>query len=93
MLRGKRVDFVLCDPSTSGILAGIEMDENAATGPERAERERFIDDLFASNGLPLLRVPVKGHEELERLRDWLGRHELMAARASGAGTVRDGAGV
>lgn len=85
MLSGKRIDFVLCDPSSSGVVAAIELDENASEGPERTERERFIDDLFASNGLPLLRVPEGAGGDIELLQKGLARHDLLPARAGSVG--------
>jgi len=84
MLSGKRIDFVLCDPSTSDVVAGVEMDENAADGPEREEHERFIDDLFSSNGLPLFRVPMGASGHLDELREFLASHELLPVRAVAA---------
>ena len=93
MLSGKRIDFVLCDPSSSGVMAAIELDENAPEGSEQEERERFIDDLFASNGLPLIRVPEGANEDDESLRQSLrqslARHDLLPARAGDAGRRRD----
>jgi hypothetical protein len=85
MLSGKRIDFILCDPATSSVVAGFEMDENTPASPDHAERRRFIDDLFASNGIPLLRVPVGASEDVARLREFLVSHELLAARAAEAG--------
>ena len=82
MLSGKRLDFVLCDPSTSDVVAGIEMDENAPEAPDRSDRERFVDDLFSSNGLPLFRVPVGANEDVGELREFLASHELLPARAT-----------
>lgn len=89
LLRGMRIDFVLCDPSCSGVVAAIEMDENASGRADQRERRQFVDDLFASNGLPLLRVPVGANDDLERLKEELARHELLAARA-GSGFRRAG---
>lgn len=89
MLSGRRVDFVLCDPSTTDVVAGIELDENAPDGPDRTDRERFVDDLFSSNGLPLFRVPVGANEDRDGLREFLASHELLPARA----VLRDPAGM
>jgi len=84
MLSGRRVDFILCDPSTSDVVAGVEMDENAREAADRDDHERFIDDLFSSNGLPLFRVPVGANEDLDGLREFLASHELLPARAVAA---------
>jgi len=82
LLRGKSIDFVLCDPSSTGLVAAIELDETAVGDPEREQRRRFVDDLFASNGLPLLRVAERAvGADPELLRAELARHDLLPARA------------
>lgn len=54
---GKHIDFVLTDSATSRILCGIELDESSHARPDRIERDRFVNEVFARNQLPLLRVP------------------------------------
>jgi len=55
---GKHVDFVIVHPSTSRILCGIELDDRSHPRPDRIERDRFVNEPFASNHLPLIRIPV-----------------------------------
>ena len=55
---GKHIDFILTDYKTSRILCGIELDDSSHDRPDRIERDRFVNDLFAEKQLPLLRVPV-----------------------------------
>lgn len=54
----KHIDFVLTDPATSRILCGIELDDRSHKHPDRVERDKFVNEVFARNQLPLLRVPV-----------------------------------
>lgn len=65
---GKHVDFVIVHPSTSRILCGIELDDRSHQRPDRIERDRFVNELFASNHLPLLRIPVARFYDPERLK-------------------------
>lgn len=54
---GKHIDFVVTDSATSRILCGIELDDSSHARPDRAERDRFVNEVFARNQLPLLRIP------------------------------------
>ncbi|BCU76707.1 DUF2726 domain-containing protein [Luteolibacter sp. LG18] len=69
----QHVDFVLCDPRTSEMLVAIEVDERAYVDAARAERNRFMDRLFAWNRLPLIRVPSSFLYAPEKLRRELSR--------------------
>lgn len=57
-IRSKHIDFVLTEPGSSRILCGIELDDSSHNRPERVERDDFVNELFAAQQLPLLRVPV-----------------------------------
>jgi hypothetical protein len=57
-ISSKHIDFVLTEPGTSRILCGIELDDSSHNRPDRIERDDFVNELFAANGMPLLRVPV-----------------------------------
>ncbi len=54
----KHIDFVLTDTGTSRILCAIELDDSSHNRPDRVERDNFVNELFAANHLPLMRVPV-----------------------------------
>lgn len=55
----KHVDFLLCDPTTMRPLAGIELDDKSHERPDRRARDAFVEGVFASAQLPLVRVPVR----------------------------------
>jgi hypothetical protein len=55
----KHVDFLLCDPQTLKPTVGIELDDSSHTQSKRIERDEFVDALFETAGLPLVRVPVR----------------------------------
>ena len=54
----KHVDFVLADAETLRPVCGIELDDSSHQRPDRQERDRFVESVFATAGLPLVRVPV-----------------------------------
>lgn len=50
----QQVDFVLCDPRTSRILAAVELFD-AAGGERQLKRCAFVDKVFRAARMPLLR--------------------------------------
>lgn len=50
----QQIDFVLCDPRTSRILVAIELFD-AAGGERQLKRCAFVDKVFRSANMPLLR--------------------------------------
>ena len=67
-IRSKHIDFVLTEPGNSRILCGIELDDRSHQRPDRIERDAFVDQLFESQRLPLLRVPCARSYQPESLR-------------------------
>jgi len=55
----KHVDFLLCEPKTLRPRVAIELDDRSHGRPDRQERDVFLQGVFASAGLPLIRVPAK----------------------------------
>jgi hypothetical protein len=55
----KYVDFVLCDLASMQVLAGVELDDASHARADRQERDAFVEEVFATAGLPLLRFPVR----------------------------------
>ena len=56
----KHVDFVLVDVRYTRILGAIELDDSTHERDETIERDRFVNDLLNSVGIPLLRVQAAG---------------------------------
>jgi hypothetical protein len=48
-------------------MLGIELDDLSHQRADRKERDMFVNRLFASTGVPLLRLPVQELDHLERL--------------------------
>lgn len=52
----KHVDFVLCDSKTMKPLCGIELDDSSHLRQDRIERDDFVNRVFQTAGLPLVRI-------------------------------------
>ena len=58
----KHVDFVVCDTKTMRPLLGVELDDASHRNEKAKKRDDFVEKLFATAKLPLLRVPAaKGY--------------------------------
>jgi hypothetical protein len=73
---GKHIDFVITDSATSRILCGIELDDSSHDRPDRIERDCFVNEIFARNELPLLRVPFSWTYYPQGLREKLAEAGL-----------------
>jgi hypothetical protein len=56
----KHADFVLCEPGTLRPLAIVELDDPSHRRADRQKRDRLVDAVAASAGLPILHVPTAG---------------------------------
>jgi hypothetical protein len=63
----RHLDYLLCDPATLRPLAGLELDDSSHARPERQASDEFLNDVFSSAGLPLIRVPVQASYTAEQL--------------------------
>ncbi len=58
----KHVDFLLCDPQTMKPVLGVELVMPMNKAETRAS-DQFMEDLFLSEGIPLVHVPLNDHYE------------------------------
>ncbi len=63
----KQVDFVLCDPKTLKPVFVIELDDSSHKRPDRIERDTFVEKVLEEARIPLVRVPVTGNYDTEKL--------------------------
>lgn len=63
----KHVDFLLCDRQTAHPLLGLELDDKSHQRPDRQDRDRFVERVFAAAALPLARVPVQHSYSTDQL--------------------------
>jgi hypothetical protein len=68
----RHLDFLICDARTMEPLLGIELDDASHRRSARRERDEFVEKVFQSAKLPLLRYPVQTtystKEIIERMR-------------------------
>jgi hypothetical protein len=67
MISQKHVDFLICRNDDWMPMLGIELDDPSHERAEARKRDMFVNMLFASTGVPLLRLPVQELDQLERL--------------------------
>ena len=56
----KHVDFVLVNRSDFAPRCIIELDGRSHSDKQRLARDTFVNSVFASAGIPMLHIPVKG---------------------------------
>jgi hypothetical protein len=62
----KHVDFLLCDPKTLKPAIAIEIVKPVARTETRAS-DQFMEELFLSEGIPMVHVPLGEHYEVSDL--------------------------
>jgi hypothetical protein len=55
----KSVDFLLCSPKTFKPFLAIEVDDRTHNKADRRKRDKFVNGLFESQNLPILRYKAK----------------------------------
>jgi hypothetical protein len=65
----KRVDFIVCDAITMKILFGIELDESSHKRKDRMERDAFVEKVFESSHLPLIRINTRESYSTNELKN------------------------
>lgn len=56
----KHIDYVVVSKATLKVLVLIELDDRSHMLSPRIKRDKFLDELFASVKLPLVRIKVSG---------------------------------
>jgi len=75
-LNAKHVDFVLCTKDGLAAVAAIELDDNSHKRPDRQERDKLLDSVFAAARLPLLRMPCRRTYRADDVRQLLAMAKL-----------------
>ena len=55
----RHLDFLLCKPNSMKPVLGIELDDTSHTRSKRKQRDEFVNKVFESAGLPLLRIAAQ----------------------------------
>jgi hypothetical protein len=69
----KHLDFVLSCPTSSRIVAAIELDDRSHRSRIRQERDLFLNRLCSRMAVPLLRVPACWEYDRDRVAAHLER--------------------
>jgi hypothetical protein len=69
----KHIDFILCNADLSPVMA-IELDDCSHDDEDRQSRDRFVDQVLGSVGLPIIRVRAKHAYKREEVRRMLSPH-------------------
>ncbi|MTI67903.1 MAG: DUF2726 domain-containing protein [Firmicutes bacterium] len=65
----KHVDFLLCKKDTLKPLCGIELDDSSHNRKDRIERDNFVNKVFKTAKLPLIRVKNKNSYTVNELKE------------------------
>lgn len=57
-IKSRHVDFLICDRATTQPLIAVELDGKSHRGEDQQKRDRFVDELYKTIGLPIYHVPV-----------------------------------
>jgi|JI10StandDraft_1071094.scaffolds.fasta_scaffold940295_2 hypothetical protein len=63
----KHVDFIICRNDDWTPMLAIELDDDSHQKRDRQNRDMFVNALFASTGIPLLRIDVREVDRIEPL--------------------------
>jgi very-short-patch-repair endonuclease len=82
MISQKHVDFLICRNDDWLPMLGIELDDDSHERRDRKQRDMFVNSLFASTGVPLLRIHVREVEQIERMvakltEGWMQRWQAL----------------
>jgi len=66
-IKAKHVDFLVCHKDPVMLRIAIELDGNSHNREDRRERDKFVDEVFANAGIPIVHIKVT---------NWYDRAEL-----------------
>lgn len=69
----KHVDFVLCEPTTLRPVVMVELDDPTHRFLHRSTRDKFVDEVASSAGIPILHVLTAQAYDPIDIRDRIGR--------------------
>lgn len=74
----KHVDFVLYERTTAAVIAAVELDDSSHDTPERKKRDKFVDEVFDSTGVLLIRIKAASRYPIDTLNEALKPIESAA---------------
>ena len=87
----KHLDFVLYDPESTQIRAGIELDDRSHRRRDRQDRDAFLEAAMEVAGIPLVRFPARRSYVAGQIADALTAAMAPPDQAApSSGSVRRG---
>jgi len=80
-ISSKHVDFLLLQESDGRPLIGIELDDSSHDEDDRIARDKFVDSVFASGGLPIIHFEAKRAYDPNEVRRRIT--EALASKTQG----------
>lgn len=65
-IKSKSIDYVITEKNCK-IKLCIELDDKTHNNKQRIERDKFVNKLFNDLNIKLLRIPVEGYYNIEKL--------------------------
>ena len=78
----KHVDFLICDSTTMKPLYGVELDDSSHSKQKRIERDQFVDSVFRTAGLPLIRIKAARTYDINELKKILDQQISVEPKPS-----------
>ena len=73
-ISAKHIDFVLIDAKSTRIHLAVELDDSTHRMVQsRIDRDIFVNKAFETAGVPLLRINVQHHYQLDELKDLISQ--------------------
>lgn len=72
----KSVDYVICTRKYLNPICAIELDDSSHNRADRMARDKFVNDLFQSVNLPLIRVNIKQKQDIIALKHQLSQIQI-----------------
>ncbi len=69
----KEIDFIITDKNSLKIILAVELDDHTHNRTDRIKRDKFVNDLFRSVGIPLLRIPAQDSYNIRALQNKINR--------------------
>ena len=70
-ISSKHIDFVLCDPVSLAPVVAIELDDSSHYARDRAQRDHFVDEVFRTIGVALIRHRVQPAYDPDAIGRWI----------------------
>ncbi|MCX7748513.1 MAG: DUF2726 domain-containing protein [Clostridia bacterium] len=65
----KHIDFLICSPSNLNTICAIELDDSSHNKSDRIERDNFVDKVFETAKIPLIRFNNKLSYSIQEINE------------------------